>query len=78
MVTVTATEYQQNIGKYQDIAMREPVIITKQGREAFVLLSMDDFKRHKAATNDGMEVTSEMIDTFIANHKHTLELLADR
>ncbi|MBL1240338.1 MAG: type II toxin-antitoxin system Phd/YefM family antitoxin [OCS116 cluster bacterium] len=48
MPTVTATEYQQNVGLYSDIAMREPVIITKQKREKLVLLSVEDYNRLKA------------------------------
>jgi PHD/YefM family antitoxin component YafN of YafNO toxin-antitoxin module len=40
---VTATEFQQNVGRYQDAAVREPVTITKYGRDQLVLMSMDLF-----------------------------------
>jgi prevent-host-death family protein len=36
---VTATEFQQNVGRYQDAAQREPVAITKNGRTHTVLMS---------------------------------------
>jgi prevent-host-death family protein len=36
---VTSTEFQQNIGRYQDLAQREPVAITKNGRAHTVLMS---------------------------------------
>lgn len=36
---VTATEFQQNVGRYQDEAQREPVSITKNGRPYSVLMS---------------------------------------
>ena len=36
---VTATEFQQNIGRYQDAARGEPVIVTKHNRPYTVLMS---------------------------------------
>lgn len=36
---VTSTEFQQNVGRYQDAAQRTPVAITKNGRQHTVLLS---------------------------------------
>ena len=38
---VSSTEFQQNIGRYQDAAMRAPVTITKNGRNHTVLLSAE-------------------------------------
>jgi prevent-host-death family protein len=42
---VTSAEYQRNPGKYNDLALREPVTITKHGREQLVVLSADMFKQ---------------------------------
>jgi len=36
---VTSTEFQQNVGRFQDAAQLEPVIITKNGRSHSVLVS---------------------------------------
>jgi prevent-host-death family protein len=36
---VTSTDFQQNIGRYQDAALQAPVAITKNGRPHTVLLS---------------------------------------
>lgn len=36
---VSSTEFQQNVGRYQDAAQREPVSITKNGRAYAVLMS---------------------------------------
>lgn len=41
---VTATEFQQNVGRYQDAAQREPVAITKNGRTHTVLMSAAFFE----------------------------------
>lgn len=41
---VTSTEFQQNVGRFQDVALRDPVTITKNGRDHSVLVSADFFK----------------------------------
>ncbi|WP_375791411.1 type II toxin-antitoxin system Phd/YefM family antitoxin (plasmid) [Bradyrhizobium sp. vgs-9] len=43
--TVTAAEISKNFGAYQDAAVREPVIITKNGRPRTVLMAYEDFVR---------------------------------
>jgi prevent-host-death family protein len=44
-VTVPAAEVSKNFGAYQDAAVREPVIITKNGRPRTVLIAYEDFVR---------------------------------
>lgn len=41
---VTSTEFQQNVGRYQDAAQREPVAVTKNGRPHTVLISATLFE----------------------------------
>lgn len=41
---VTSTEFQQNVGRYQDVAQRAPVAITKNGRTHTVLVSAAFFE----------------------------------
>ncbi len=36
---VTLTEFQQNVGRYQDAALQTPVVITKHDRPHTVLIS---------------------------------------
>jgi prevent-host-death family protein len=43
--TATAAEVSKNFGAYQDVAVREPVIITKNGRPRTVLMAYEDFMR---------------------------------
>jgi len=80
MVTVTSTEFQQNVGKYNDMAMREPVVITKQNRDALVLLSVEDYKRLKQPeAKEDMPITEDekqRIRERMEVHRHTLEKLA--
>ena len=40
---VTSTEFQQNVGRYQDAAQQAPVAITKNGRTHTVLVSASFF-----------------------------------
>jgi prevent-host-death family protein len=41
---VTSTEFQQNVGRYQDAAQHAPVAITKNGRTHTVLMSASLFE----------------------------------
>ncbi|MCB1832780.1 MAG: type II toxin-antitoxin system Phd/YefM family antitoxin [Geminicoccaceae bacterium] len=41
---VSATEFQQNVGRYQDAAQHKPVTITKNGRDHTVLVSAAFFE----------------------------------
>lgn len=47
MLTVTSAEFQRNFGRYQDVAIAEPVAITRNGRERLVVLSADEYRRLK-------------------------------
>ena len=42
---VPAAAISKNFGSYQDDALREPVIITKNGRPRTVLMAYEDFVR---------------------------------
>lgn len=41
---ITSTEFQQNVGRYQDAAMRAPVVITKHNRPHTILMSAAMFE----------------------------------
>ncbi len=47
METTTSADFQRKIGHYQDRALVEPVMVTRNGRERVVLISADEFKRLK-------------------------------
>ena len=46
-VTVSAGEFQRNLGRYQDEALTKPVFITKNGRERTVLVAAEEYHRLK-------------------------------
>jgi prevent-host-death family protein len=65
MTTVTAAELAKHFGAYQDAAVREPVIITKNGRPRTVLLAYEDFQR-LARRDRRVQLTSELSEAEIA------------
>ncbi len=46
-VKVAAADFQRNIGRYQDLALRQPVAVTRNGRESCVLISTEEYQRLK-------------------------------
>jgi hypothetical protein len=45
MIKVSAAEFQRNIGRYQDMALVQPV--TRNGRERTVMISVEEYHRLK-------------------------------
>lgn len=80
MTIVSASEFQRNFGYFKEVAQREPVIVTSNGRESVVLLSATEYaelKKYRYAY--GGEVTSEFkqdVDRFMQDHDAVLEGLA--
>lgn len=59
--TVTAAAVSKNFGAYQDAAVREPVIITKNGRPRTVLIAYEDYLR-LAKRDRRAEATASLSD----------------
>lgn len=47
MIKVGAAEFQRNIGHYQDVALTQPVAVTRNGRERTVMISVAEYRRLK-------------------------------
>ena len=47
MIRVSSTEFGKEVGRYQDVAMSQPVIITRNGRDRTVLISANEYLRLK-------------------------------
>ncbi|HJS83951.1 MAG TPA: type II toxin-antitoxin system prevent-host-death family antitoxin [Acetobacteraceae bacterium] len=45
LTEISAVEFQRELGRWQDEAMRRPVRITRHGRVRLVLLSVEEFDR---------------------------------
>jgi prevent-host-death family protein len=76
--TVTAAEVSKNFCAWQDAAVREPVIITKNGRprtvlmayEDFVLLSKRDRRVQRTADLSDDEIAAVERSDMTAGHEH--------
>lgn len=47
MLKVPSAEFQRNIGHYQDVALTEPVAVTRRGRARTVMISVTEYERLK-------------------------------
>ena len=53
MFTMTAREFNQSVARAQRVADDQPVMITKRGEPAYVLLSIDEYERLLPAAPTG-------------------------
>ena len=56
MLKVSAAEFQRNIGRYQDLALRQPIAVTRNGRESCVLLSTEEYRRLKRRDREALSI----------------------
>jgi hypothetical protein len=47
MIRVSSTEFGKEVGRYQDAALSQPVIVTRNGRDRTVMISADEYLRLK-------------------------------
>ncbi|MDH5553556.1 MAG: type II toxin-antitoxin system Phd/YefM family antitoxin [Nitrosomonas sp.] len=83
MKTVTASEFQKNFGAFKEVAQREPVVITSNGRESVVLISAAEYAQYRKNIKSdyvyGGKVTDDFerdLSTRMEKHKAVLEGLA--
>jgi prevent-host-death family protein len=50
---ISSKELIRNFGAFSDIALKEPVVITKNGRDRLVLLSIEDYQTLQGPTSGG-------------------------
>lgn len=47
MRSVSAAEFQRNFGRFQDEALKQPLSITRNGRDRLVVLAVEEYERLK-------------------------------
>ena len=47
MIRVSATEFGKEVGRFQDAALSQPVIVTRNGRDRTVTISIEEYRRLK-------------------------------
>jgi hypothetical protein len=70
MIKVSAAEFQRNIGRYQDLALTQPVAVTRNGRERTVMISIGEYLRLKRRDRQVL-VLGGFTDTDIATLEAT-------
>lgn len=55
---IPASELQRNFGRYQDKALLEPLMITRNGRERLVILSIEEYRRLRQHERQALPVTA--------------------
>ncbi len=56
MRRVSSTEFQKKIGLYQDLALTEPLTVTRNGRDKIVVLSAEEYGRLKFRDREVLRV----------------------
>ena len=58
-ITAPASEVQKNFGAFHDRAMREPVRVTKYGRETVYIVSAETFHALKQSQREAVAATDQ-------------------
>jgi PHD/YefM family antitoxin component YafN of YafNO toxin-antitoxin module len=76
MIRVPATEFGKEIGRYQDMALNQPVVVTRNGRDRTVMISAEEYHRLKRrdrqvfATADASEEIVEAVRNSEMDPRH--------
>ena len=65
MIRVSSTEFGKEIGRYQDAALSQPVVVTRNGRDRTVMISAEEYVRLKRRDRRVLasgELPDELID----------------
>ena len=76
MVKISSVEFQKNFGRYQDAALREPVTVTRNGRDRVVMISVEEYRRLKRRDREVLSI-DDFTDADIAairdQHRKTVK-----
>jgi PHD/YefM family antitoxin component YafN of YafNO toxin-antitoxin module len=57
MIRVSATEFRKGFGRHQKLALIEPVVIVRSGKETTVLLSATEYRRLKRRDREALSLS---------------------
>ena len=64
MIRVSSTEFGKEVGRYQDVALSQPVVVTRNGRDRTVMISADEYHRLKRRSREVLRI-EDFTDTDI-------------
>jgi prevent-host-death family protein len=65
MIRVSSTDFQNEVGHYQDAALSQPVVVTRDGQHQTVLISAKEYRRLRRRDRDVLRIedfTDEDVD----------------
>ena len=85
MIRVPSTEFGKEVGRYQDMALSQPVVVTRNGRDRTVMISAEEYQRLKRRDRQVFSVGELPDETIEAirnvkmdpRHAHLDELVKD-
>ena len=85
MIRVSSTEFGKEVGRYQDAALSQPVIVTRNGRDRTVMISAEEYARLKRRDRQAFDVGELPDETIEAirnakmdpRHNHLDDLIKD-
>jgi PHD/YefM family antitoxin component YafN of YafNO toxin-antitoxin module len=85
MIRVSSTEFGKEVGRYQDMALAQPVIVTRNGRDRTVMISAGEYMRLKRRDRQVLaagELPDDMIEAVHTakmdeRHRHLDDLIPD-
>ena len=60
MIRVSSTEFGKEVGRFQDEALTQPVIVTRNGRDRTVVISADEYRRLKRRDREVLSIEDFM------------------
>ena len=85
MIRVSSTEFGKEVGRYQDAALSQPVVVTRNGRDRTVMISAEEYHRLKRRDRQVIaagELPDELLEAVRTSemdprHKHLDDLVKD-
>ena len=85
MVRVSSTEFGKEVGRYQDLALKDAVVVTRNGRDRTVMISVEEYQRLKRLERHVFaagELPNELVravaeSSMDPRHQHLDELVKD-
>jgi hypothetical protein len=85
MIRISSTEFGKEVGRYQDMALVQPVVVTRNGHDRAVMISADEYMRLRRRDRQVFAV-GELPDDIISairnsemdeRHRHLDSLIPD-
>lgn len=85
MVRISSTEFGNSVGRYQDMALSEAIMVTRNGRDRVVMISADEYQRLKRRDREVMatadlsagDIEAVRTSAMDVRHDHLNALLTD-